>query len=32
MYLAVIREQGADWDDARPLREQAGRPEHAAFM
>jgi uncharacterized protein YciI len=32
MYYAVIREQGADWDGARALREQSGWPEHAAFM
>jgi uncharacterized protein YciI len=32
MYFAVIQQQGADWDGARALREQAGWPEHAAFM
>ncbi len=30
--FAVIREAGPGWDAARPLREQAGWPEHAAFM
>src|SRR5579872_1598860 len=32
MVFAVIRERGRNWDDARPLREQAGWPEHAAYM
>jgi uncharacterized protein len=31
-YFAVIREPGARWDPARPLQEQAGWPEHLAFM
>jgi uncharacterized protein YciI len=32
MHFAVIRRRGANWDDSRPMREQAGWPEHAAFM
>jgi uncharacterized protein YciI len=32
MYFAVIRERGANWDDARPMRAQKGWDEHAAFM
>jgi uncharacterized protein YciI len=31
-YFAVTRERGPRWDDARPMREQDGWPEHAAFM
>ena len=30
--FAVIREAGPAWDGARALREQAGWPEHGAFM
>ena len=32
MDFVVIRERGLAWDDSRPLREQDGWPEHAAFM
>jgi uncharacterized protein YciI len=32
MYFAVIREPGASWDHARPMREQAGWAEHAAYI
>ena len=32
LYYAVTREQGPNWDPARPLREQAKWDEHAAFM
>jgi uncharacterized protein YciI len=31
-YFAVTRERGPGWDDARPMREQDGWDEHAAFM
>jgi len=31
-YFVVTREPGAGWDRERPLREQAGWDEHAAFM
>jgi uncharacterized protein YciI len=31
-YFAVTRERGPSWDDARPMREQDGWHEHAAFM
>jgi uncharacterized protein YciI len=30
--FAVIREAGPGWDSSKPLREQEGWPEHAAFM
>jgi len=30
--FVVINEQGPRWDPARPMREQAGWKEHAAFM
>jgi uncharacterized protein YciI len=32
MDFVVIRERGPAWDGSRPLREQDGWPEHAAFM
>jgi uncharacterized protein YciI len=31
-YFAVTRERGAAWDPSRPMREQEGWAEHAAFM
>jgi O-methyltransferase domain/Dimerisation domain len=31
-YFAVTREPGPAWDHARPMREQDGWDEHAAFM
>jgi uncharacterized protein YciI len=31
-YFAVIREPGTRWNPAKPLPEQAGWPEHLAFM
>jgi len=31
-YFVVINEQGPAWDDKRPMREQKGWAEHAAFM
>jgi len=30
--FAVINEQGPSWDPTRPMREQEGWAEHAAFM
>jgi len=30
--FVVINEQGPHWDPAKPMQEQAGWPEHAAFM
>src|SRR6476646_7105669 len=32
MYFAVVRQQGPNWDDALPMREQTGWDEHAAFI
>jgi hypothetical protein len=32
MYLVVERRSGPQWDPARPLEEQSGWAEHAAFM
>jgi hypothetical protein len=31
-YFVVVRRIGPAWDAALPLEEQAGWPEHAAFM
>jgi uncharacterized protein YciI len=31
-YFVVINEAGPAWDDKRPMREQTGWTEHAAFM
>jgi uncharacterized protein YciI len=31
-YYVVINEAGPAWDDRRPMREQRGWTEHAAFM
>jgi hypothetical protein len=31
-YFVVVRERGPAWDAARPMGEQAGWAEHAAFM
>jgi uncharacterized protein YciI len=30
--FVVMNEQGPSWDPSRPMREQKGWPEHAAFM
>ncbi len=30
--FVVINEPGPSWDGAKPMRNQAGWPEHAAFM
>jgi len=32
MLFVLIRQEGAGWDRARPLREQAGWDEHAAYI
>ena len=32
MFLVVLRRSGPEWDPSRPLEEQAGWAEHAAFM
>jgi uncharacterized protein YciI len=31
-YFVVTRERGPAWDEARPMREQEGWDDHAAFM
>jgi uncharacterized protein len=31
-YFVITRERGPQWDQARPMREQDGWDEHAAFM
>jgi uncharacterized protein YciI len=31
-YFVVVREPGPAWDRARPMREQDGWDDHAAFM
>lgn len=31
-FFVVLRRTGPDWDPTRPLEEQAGWDEHAAFM
>ena len=32
MFFVVMRRQGPSWDPARPLEDQIGWDEHAAFM
>jgi uncharacterized protein YciI len=32
MYLVVVRRTGPRWDASKPLEEQSGWAEHAAFM
>ena len=32
MFLVMLLRSGPDWDPSRPLEEQSGWPEHAAFM
>lgn len=32
MFLVVLRRSGPQWDPSKPLEEQTGWPEHAAFM
>jgi uncharacterized protein YciI len=31
-FFVVLRRAGRDWDPSRPLEQQSGWPEHAAFM
>jgi uncharacterized protein YciI len=32
MFFVVLRRTGPEWDASRPLEEQSGWTEHAAFM
>ena len=32
MFLVTLLRSGPQWDPARPMEEQSGWPEHAAFM
>ena len=32
MYFVVLRRTGPEWDASKPLEEQSGWDEHAAFM
>jgi hypothetical protein len=32
MFFVVLRRSGPQWDPARPMEEQSGWTEHAAFM
>ena len=32
MFLVILRRSGPEWDPSRPLEEQSGWDEHAAFM
>ena len=32
MFLVVVRRSGPDWDRSKPMEEQSGWDEHAAFM
>ena len=32
MFLVVLARSGPEWDASKPLEEQIGWPEHAAFM
>jgi uncharacterized protein YciI len=32
MYLVVLRRAGPEWDGAKPMEEQSGWDDHAAFM
>ena len=32
MFLVVLRRTGPEWDRSKPLEEQSGWDEHAAFM
>jgi hypothetical protein len=31
-FFVVLRRMGPEWDGSRPMEEQTGWPEHAAFM
>ncbi len=32
MFLVTLLRSGPEWDPSRPMEEQSGWPEHAAFM
>ena len=32
MFFVVVRRSGPEWDPSRPLEQQSGWDEHAAFM
>ena len=32
MFLVTLRRSGPEWEDGKPLEEQAGWDDHAAFM
>ena len=32
MYLVVLRRAGPEWDPTKPMEEQSGWDDHAAFM
>ena len=32
MFLVLVRRSGPEWDRSRPMEQQSGWPEHAAFM
>jgi len=32
MFLVVLRRSGPEWDRSKPMEEQSGWDEHAAFM
>jgi len=32
MFLVIVRRSGPQWDRSKPLEEQSGWEEHAAFM
>jgi hypothetical protein len=32
MFLVLLRRSGPEWDPARPMEEQSGWDDHAAFM
>jgi uncharacterized protein YciI len=32
MFLVILRQSGPEWDGSRPMEEQSGWAEHAAYM
>jgi uncharacterized protein YciI len=32
MFLVILRQAGPEWDASKPMEEQSGWAEHAAFM
>jgi uncharacterized protein YciI len=32
MFLVILRQTGPEWDGSKPMEEQSGWAEHAAFM